>query len=115
MAQKVPLREGNSSDHSTHIDPTLGHPHRMGAGTGGADGRGVFQGLNMAKLLGWLVGWVPRRTQSKPGRDPEDLGTAFGMEAAFAPTRPVMSGEHSAPAPLDTDWAIHRLNSRSTR
>ncbi len=69
----------------------------------------------MAKILGWLVGWMPRRSGAAQGRDPEDLSTTFGVEAAFAPTRPVPAEQHTAPAPLDTDWAIHRLNSRSTR
>ena len=70
----------------------------------------------MANLFSWITSWLPSRPPSSPSSlVADEYGAACGMEAAFTTSsRPMALDEHPPTRPLDTDWAIHRLNSRSS-
>lgn len=81
----------------------------------------------MSKLPGmaWISAWRLRRAQqralSADAQDPGDMGTAFGMEASLGlsrsdlpqPVAPAADAVGEKKVLLDSNWAIHRLNSRS--
>ena len=70
----------------------------------------------MAKVFSWIMSWMPSCLSSSPSSSVSDeYGAACGMEAAYtASSGPMPLDEHPPTRPLDTDWAIHRLNSRSS-